>query len=262
MRGLFPALAAAGLLAGCAVSKDGLGPAPRTPTASQVAQSREQLERNAGGVSGAPEQFPGILVVGTTGPLRSIEDKDRAGFFSAYLEEAGRWHPGAAPSMDEATFQETLGGWASVQTFSIAGIMNRRMRVLVPASMVPDTQFASAAGSVMFGTTGDLVAARSDRDGLLWLERVLCRDGAGYRPCATNYQLGIFDENTGQELGRNRKPKPAGASIDVSSYLKISQEATHHTASELDVRGADHCDCNRALPGSTQSSVHVPEVDN
>jgi hypothetical protein len=41
----------------------------------------------------------------------------------------------------------------------------------------------------------------------------------------------------------------------------LSQESAHHTASELDVRAGDHCDCNRALPGSTQSSVWVPEVD-
>ena len=62
-------------------------------------------------------------------------------------------------------------------------------------------------------------------------------------------------------LARDRKPKPAGASIDVSSYVKPVRESAHHTADELDVRAADHCDCNRALPGSTQSSVHVPEVD-
>ena len=260
MKGIFAALAAGGLLAGCAVSKDGLSLGPQTPSPSQIAQSREQLERNAG-VSAAPEVFPGVLVIGTTGPFRSIEDKERPGFYSAYLKVAEQWHPGVAPGMDAAAFQQKLGGWASVQTFSIPGIMNRRTRVLVPATFEHDAQFASAAGSVMFGTTGDLVAARSDRDGLLWLERVLCRDDAGYRACATNYQPGIFDENTGRELARDRKPKPVGALIDVSSYLKLSQESAHHSASELDVRAADHCDCNRALPGSTQSSVHVPEVD-
>jgi hypothetical protein len=260
MKGIFTALAAGGLLAGCAVSKDGLSLAPQTPSASRIAQSREQLEHNAD-TSGAPEAFPGILVIGTTGPFRSIEDKDRAGFYSAYLAAAEQWHPGVPPSLDAAAFQQKLGGWASVQTFSIPGIVNRRMRVLVPATLVHDTQFASAAGSVMFGTTGDLVAARGDRDGLLWLDRVLCRDDAGYHACAANYQAGIFDENTGQELGRDRKPKPTGTSIDVSSYLKLSQESAHHTASELDARAGQHCDCNRALPGSAQSSVQVPRVD-
>jgi hypothetical protein len=260
MKGILTALAALGLLAGCAVSKDGLGLAPRVPSTNQIAQSREQLEHNAGAAD-APEAFPGILVIGTTGPFRSIEDKDRAGFYSAYLKVAEQWHPRVPPSLDEAAFRQKLGGWASVQTFSIPGIMNWRTRVLVPTALERDTQFASAVGSVVFGATGDLVAARSDRDGLLWLDRVLCRDDAGYRACEANYRHGMFDENTGQELARDRKPKPGGASIDVSSYLKLSQESAHHTASELDVRAGNHCDCNRALPGSTQSSVQVPEVD-
>ena len=105
------------------------------------------------------------------------------------------------------------------------------------------------------------MVAQGDRDGMLWLERVLCRDDAAYRACAGNYRSGIFDENTGQELARDRKPKRDGALVDVTSYVKLSQESAHHSASELDVREADHCDCNRALPGSAQSAVHVPEVD-
>jgi hypothetical protein len=56
-------------------------------------------------------------------------------------------------------------------------------------------------------------------------------------------------------------PGPGDALVDVTSYVKLSQESAHHSASELDVREADHCDCNRALPGSAQSAVHVPEVD-
>jgi hypothetical protein len=50
----------------------------------------------------------------------------------------------------------------------------------------------------------------------------------------------------------------AGCAVSTDG---LSQESAHHTASELDLRTADHCDCNRALPGSTQSSVWVPEVD-
>jgi hypothetical protein len=260
MKGILVALAL-GMLAGCAVSKDGLGLAPHAASASRIAASRDQLQHNAES-SGAPgEAFPGILVIGTAGPLRAIDDKDRPGFYSAYLKMAAQWHPGAPPGMDADAFERKLAGWASVQTSSIPGIMTWRIRVLVPDSLAHDTRFASAAGSAVFGTTGDLVAARGDRDGLLWLERVLCRDDAAYRACAGNYQSGIFDENTGQELTRDRKPKPGGALVDVTSYVKLSQESARHSASELDVRAADHCDCNRALPGSAQSVVRVPEVD-
>jgi hypothetical protein len=52
------------------------------------------------------------------------------------------------------------------------------------------------------------------------------------------------------------------AAAGVLAGCAVSRDETaHHSASELDVRKADHCDCNRALPGSVQSAVHVPEVD-
>lgn len=64
--------------------------------------------------------------------------------------------------------------------------------------------------------------AKSDRDGLLWLERVLCRDDGSYYGCAKNYQAGVFDENTGQALGRDRKPKAKGGLVDLTTYMKIT----------------------------------------
>jgi hypothetical protein len=116
----------------------------------------------------------------------------------------------------------SLAGWASIQTFGIPGIGSVRLRMLVPTSVVHETQFASAAGSFLFGTTGDLVVARSDHDGLLWLERVLCRDDNSYHGCAKNYQAGVFDQNSGQALGRDRKPKANGAKVDIITYLKVA----------------------------------------
>jgi hypothetical protein len=83
-----------------------------------------------------------------------------------------------------------------------------------------------------------------------------------YRVCAKNYQAGIFDENTGIELDRHRKPKANGAAVDVTTYVKLPEEAVRHTASELDMRDARHCDCNRAAPGSVGSAVPTPALDN
>jgi hypothetical protein len=124
--------------------------------------------------------------------------------------------------MDAATFQDRLAGWASIQTFGIPGIGGIRLRMLVPANVVHEAQFASVAGSFLFGTTGDLVVARSDHDGLLWLERVLCHDDSSYHACAKSYQAGVFDENTGQALGRDRKPKSNGGTVSVTTYMKIA----------------------------------------
>lgn len=217
------------MISGCAVSKDGIGLAHRPPDANKVAAVRDQLQQNANASPStnsqidepsATERHPGILAIGTTGPLRNIEDRDRASFYAGYLKAAEKWHPGVAAALSEAEFQQKLAGWASVQISGIPGIVSTRIRVLVPAALARDTRFASAAGSFLVGTTGDLVAAKGDVDGLLWLDRVLCQDNSTYQACSRDYEKGIFDENTGQELDRDRKPKSNGCAVNVASYRK------------------------------------------
>jgi hypothetical protein len=95
------------------------------------------------------------------------------------------------------------------------------MRMLVPTNVAGNAKFASAAGSFLFGTTGDLVVAGSDGDGLLWLQEVLCRDDNKYHECSKAYTVGVFDRITGQELDRERKPKPKGKLADVSTFRTI-----------------------------------------
>jgi hypothetical protein len=225
---------------GCAVSRDGIG------------------------FTTGPHAAPGgILMVGTTGPLRTLNDQERAEFYRGYLAAAASARGGAAagvePSLSAAEFDKKIAGWASIQTFSVPLVVNLRYRVLVPAAVAPDTHFASTAASFAFGASGDLVAARSDSDGLLWIDRVLCKTGRAYAACAQKYSLGVFDESTGRELGRDFKPETAGEWVDTSSYLRLSQDPEHHAASELDVRAINRCDdCKGALPGSVQSTVSIP----
>jgi hypothetical protein len=252
MKGIVCSLLLAPLVVGCAVSKDGAGFAPQ-PRAVQS----------------------GVLIVGTTGPLRMLNDTERDEFYRVYAAAAsesqpaaksqpaeqsrGEASPGASPVLTAAEFKEKIAGWASIQTFSIPLVMNLRYRVLVPTSVAQNTQFASAAASFVFGASGDLVAARSDRDGLLWIDRVLCKADRSYEGCAQKYAVGLFDENTGRELGRDYKPKADGEWVDISSYLRLSKDPEHHSASELNVRAINRCDdCKGSLPGSVQSSVSLP----
>lgn len=217
-RGILACVLLAPLVVGCAISKDGVGFASK-PHAVQG----------------------GVLIVGTTGPLRTLDDTQR-----------GALTGGAAS-------KEKIAGWASIQTFSIPLVLNVRYRVLVPASVAQDTHFASAAASFVFGASGDLVAARSDPEGLLWIDRVLCKADRTYQACAQKYSIGVFSENTGRELGRDYRLKPDGEWVDISSYLRLSKDPEHHAASELDVRAINRCDdCKVALPGSVQSSVAPP----
>jgi hypothetical protein len=238
MKGIVFSLLIAPVVAGCAISKDGVGFASRAPAVQPGA--------------------PGVLIVGTTGPLRTLDEKQREEFYRSYLAYAGP--AGGAPPLGAAEFQQKLAGWASIQTSGIPLVGSLRYRVLVPASAAHDARFASAAGSFLFGTTADLVAARGDRDGLVWIDRVLCsKADRNFESCAEKYQSGVFDEETGRELGRDRKPKANGEWVDVSSYVRLSKDPEHHSASELDVRAINRCDdCKGSLPGSVQSSVPAP----
>lgn len=239
MKGIVLSLLFAALVAGCTVSRDGMGFVSRAPARQPGA--------------------PGVLIVGTTGPLRSLDEKQRDDSYRAYVGYESQALPGEPPSLGPAQFQQKLAGWASIQTFGIPLVGNVRYRVLVPASAAHDARFASAAGSFLFGATGDLVAARSDRDGLLWIDRVLCKADHTFDSCADKYQSGVFDDETGRELGRDRRPKAHGGAIDVSSYVRLSKDPEHHSASELDVRAINRCDnCRGSLPGSVQSSVPPP----
>jgi hypothetical protein len=240
MRGIVFSLLLAALVAGCAASKDGVGLTSRSPAVQPGAS--------------------GILIVGTTGPLRTLDEKQRDESYRAYLASASQQRPGEPPPLNPAQFQDKLAGWAPIQTSGIPLVGGSRYRVLVPANAAHDARFASAAGSFLFGATGDLVSARSDRDGLVWIDRMLCsRADRTFASCAEKYQAGVFDEDTGRELGRDRKPKANGEWVDVSSYVRLSQDPEHHSASELDVRAINRCDdCKGSLPGSVQSSVPAP----
>jgi hypothetical protein len=203
-----------------------------------------------GGCASKPHVLQdGVLIVGTTGPLRTLNDTERDEFYRNYVAAASRARPGEQPVLTAAEFEEKIAGWASIQ----------RHRVLVPTSLAEDTHFASATASFVFGASGDLVAARGDRDGLLWIDRVLCKADRSYETCAQKYAVGVFDENTGRELDRDYKPKADGEWVDISSYLRLSKDPEHHSASELDVRAINRCDdCKGSLPGSVQSSVSLP----
>jgi hypothetical protein len=240
MKGIVSCLLLAPLVVGCAISKDGVG-----------FQSQHAVQG-------------GVLIIGTTGPLRTLKDTERDEFYRGYVAAAsqrrgGKASSGESPVLTAAEFKEKIAGWASIQTFSVPLVMNLRYRVLVPTTVAQDTHFASAAASFVFGASGDLVAARSDRDGLLWIDRVLCEAGRSYEACAQKYALGVFDDDTGRELGSDYKPKRDGERVDISSYLRLSKDPEHHSASELDVRAINRCDdCKGSLPGSVQSSVSVP----
>ncbi len=218
------------ILTGCAVTADGIGFARKPPDFDKIPQAKEQLQTNASAAAvkapivdspDAEAPQPGIVVVGTTGPFRNLSEEELKKTYTVYLKAADKWHPGEAAKIDETTFRSTFAGYASIETYSIPGFLNWRSMALVPKTVADQATFASKAGSMLFGTTGDLVSARSN-EGIMLFERVLCRDDATYHDCARTYERGYFDGITGQELAEGLKPKKGGKRIDPKTYRKIA----------------------------------------
>jgi hypothetical protein len=228
-------LAVSIILSACSTTRDGInigvGGAPST---SDVVRIRDQLEQNAQTSTGQvliksallADMQPGVILVGTVGPLRKVNEEARRKYYPSYVKQAEQWHPNHPPYVTESDFVAQAGGWTSVETFAIPGIMNIRFPAVVRVSDMDNIGFASTFGSFVAGTTGDLIAAKSNQDGMYFVDKVLCKDAASdYSDCAHQYQRGRFDLNSGIELDRNLKPKSDGAQIDILTFkVKSAQK--------------------------------------
>ena len=102
------------------------------------------------------------------------------------------------------------------------GIIALKIPAAVRKDQTASINFASTAGAWLINSTKDLVAARSNEDGVHVFERVLCSsERDDYRACAARYVRGQFDAGSSAELGRSTKIKLDGPRIDISSFKKI-----------------------------------------
>ncbi|WP_028103038.1 hypothetical protein [Pseudoduganella violaceinigra] len=132
---------------------------------------------------------PGVLVVGDVGALHKVDRTDFA-------------------------------GWTSIETLGMGGFIKLERPAAVRPAEIDAVGFASGAAA-LFGTTGDLVAARSNAAGVLVIERVLCKEqSADFKACAKRFMRGHFDL-AGAELDSDLHPKRDGRRIDPSNYASL-----------------------------------------
>ena len=223
----------AATISACATGRD--WPDFRWPSddPEHVAAFVKQMEENArsekcvvvsGGAQGPLSV--GIVAIGNTGVLRRLDGADLSRFYAQYEKSFVAVYPGDVPHVSKAEFEQTFSGWTTLTTWYNFFLGTDRIpsRVLVPANALNDVGFPSSNFiSSFFALTGDLVAARSNKDGVLVLDRVLCRDGPDYNTCASQYQRGVFDGNTGRELAAGGKPAQNGHKIDLSTHRVLAR---------------------------------------
>ena len=139
----------------------------------------------------ARKAVPGVVVVGNVGALHRLETTD-------------------------------IAGWTSIETLGLAGFVRLDRPAAVRAADADSVGFA-AAGGALFGTTGDLVAARAGADGVLVLDKVLCKEAREeFRACMKRFARGHFDQG-GYELDSDLQPKRGGKQIDPVTYALLQQ---------------------------------------
>ena len=229
MKKLIYTIALATSLAGCAASRDGvrLGTGPSD---SDIARVRNQITENAQKSAAkkvaadvlTPETKPGIIVIGETGVLHELDPAKSKRNYKEFTDIAAKWHPGQPAYWSENEYAARIGGWTTLEIYSIPGIIALKLPAAVPKEQMAQMNFASVAGAWLMNSTKDLVASRSNDDGISVIERVLCvSSNDGYTKCAAQYIRGQFDAASGIELDLSAKIKSDGARIDITSFKRI-----------------------------------------
>lgn len=171
----------------------------------------------------AGEVRPGILVIGNVGSLRKLEGDVRKKFYAqSYIATAEKWHPGQAPVMSEADFTTQIAGYTGIVLWSVPGVISGRRTAAVREADVNKIDFPGPRMANFFGSTGDLVAASTNDDGAILVDQVLCKESASdYSKCADQFTRGVFDKNSGAELGAGMTEKSGGARIDAVTFRTI-----------------------------------------
>jgi hypothetical protein len=216
-------------LAGCAASRDGvrLGTGPSD---SDIARVRNQITENAQKSAAkkaaadalTPETKPGIIVIGETGVLHELDPAKGKRNYKEFADIAAKWHPGQPAYWSENEYAARVGGWTTVEIYSIPGVIALKLPAAVPKGQMSSINFASTAGAWLINSTKDLVLARSNEDGIAVIESVLCSSSLeDFKKCSDQYLKGQFDAVSGIELDRSAKIKPDGGRIDTISFKRI-----------------------------------------
>lgn len=124
--------------------------------------------------------------------------------------------------MTEAEFVSGVAGYTAVVTWSIPSVISRSITAAIREAEVGRIDFPGPRAANFLGSTGDLVAARSNADGVFFVTDILCKESsADYKICSVAYVTGSFDQNTGAELEKDMKPKNDGNRINVTTYKAI-----------------------------------------
>ena len=161
-----------------------------------------------------------LIVIGRATVLRAFGPKNTEEIYTDYVDFSTELHPEMKPIYSRTGFEEEFVGWTRLKVFDVVMAAGYES-ALVPKDLNEEIQFSTFFGA-SFGDSGDLVAARINSDGHFIVDRVLCSIDEEYSSCVANYNPGLFDGLTGEQLSYSTlTPKKSGMRINPATLKKF-----------------------------------------
>ena len=93
--------------------------------------------------------------------------------------------------------------------------------VLIDKSELGEIKYPNSVEVALVQASGDLVAAKSNEDGVFFIEKYLCGRENNYKECKGNYSRGLFDAQSGRQLDYKFNLKENGENINTQTYEVI-----------------------------------------
>lgn len=221
-------------LSGCATSPEA-NPNCLKCTASQdqIKQVREQLRDNWRKESARTgldlalnsQKRYGRIMVGEVGSLIETNKGKMQEAYNAYRKVFTDHYSDLKPDTLEK-FEDDMSALVFLEFYGVPLLYTRATPISVPSQMLKEIEFPSTASRILLKTTGDLVMASDYEGELTTIKKVLCKKSLpDFAQCSNQYEKGVFDINTGEELDILAKPIEGGKRIDVTTYKKIAPKS-------------------------------------
>ncbi|HXE98129.1 MAG TPA: hypothetical protein VN642_17120 [Dongiaceae bacterium] len=160
-----------------------------------------------------------VIIIGNVMALMLLDEPTLNQHYDSFIKRLAA--ASEQPPYTREWYLSTSAGETPVKVSGIPGIYKLVIRAEVPKDIVQRICFSSLFGTIMIGSSGDLVVAQISSLGGPWVTHVLCSEkDNNYSTCEEQYQRGIYQGVDGREINAKYQVKEGGAVIDTATFKK------------------------------------------
>ena len=235
MRILFAVIALLLTLSGCA-TREGIALPTTRPSKDDVADFNKrndpaQIATPTVGSSPAASREPvkttlipepegaRVIIVGNVMAFEAFDQAVLNQRFDVYLKRMT--DASKQPDFSREWYSATSAGETSVKFSGVTGLYSRFYRAEVPKDIAKSISFASAFGTFMVGSSGDLVVAQRAGKTGTWVTHMLCSEkDPAYSACENQYKVGVYQGVDGRQIDDKLQVVSGGTQIDTVTFKK------------------------------------------